>query len=48
MKNNLSNDSSNNDNEQQLNINHEKLNFEEKMRIIKGLLLLLLFSSVGK
>ena len=48
MQNSLSNESNINDTEQQLKINDEKLNSEEKIRIIKGLLLLFLFSSVGK
>jgi len=48
MKNSLSNESNIIDTEEQLKINEEKLNSEEKLRIVKGLLLLLLFSSVGK
>ena len=47
MNTNISNDPNITDNEQQVAIENQKLNLEEKLRIVKGLILLLLFSSVG-
>ncbi len=47
MNNTISNVSNNDDNEQQANVEH-KLSLEEKLRIVKGLLLIFLFSSVGE
>lgn len=46
MNNKLSNVSNNIDNELQADV-EDKLSLEEKLRIVKGLLLLFLFSSVG-
>jgi hypothetical protein len=48
MNTNLPNDPNIVDNEQQVIVENNKLNLEEKLRIVKGLILLLLFSSVGK
>jgi hypothetical protein len=47
MNKNLSNVSNNVYDEQQTDV-EDKLSLEEKLRIVKGLLLLFLFSSVGK
>lgn len=44
---NISNDQNITDNEQHVANENQKLNLEEKLRIVKGLILLLLFSSVG-